>query len=220
MTEAEWRTSLDGRAMMAVVKGKGSDRLWRLFAVAGLRHEEHEMRDSRSRHALDVAERFADGAATAEEFIAARIDSEAAAHQAHADEWEDEARAKFRMDAQYAAMLQAMFAADAALISLSEDIETTCTTQERLWIPDLLREVFGNPFRWFVIDPAWLRWHDGFIPQVAQTIYDQRRFGDLPILGDALEDAGCTDMELLEHCHRPGEHVRGCWVVDLLLGKA
>jgi hypothetical protein len=54
---------------------------------------------------------------------------------------------------------------------------------------------------------------------LAQVIYDERRFADLPILADALEEAGCTNTDILDHCRLPGEHVRGCWVVDLILRK-
>jgi hypothetical protein len=84
---------------------------------------------------------------------------------------------------------------------------------------DLLREVFGYPFRLLRVDPAWLRWRDGAVRNVAQAIYDEEHFGDLPVLADALEDAGCDDALLLEHCRRPGGHVRGCWALDLVLGK-
>ena len=55
---------------------------------------------------------------------------------------------------------------------------------------------------------------------LSQTIYDQRRFVEMPVLGDALEEAGCTDADILDHCRQPGEHVRGCWVLDYLLGKS
>ena len=84
---------------------------------------------------------------------------------------------------------------------------------------DLLRDIFGNPFRPVAVDPAWLVWHDGIIGKLAQRIYDERAFADLPILADALEEAGCTNAELLAHCRHPGPHARGCWAVDLLLGK-
>src|SRR5262249_26215052 len=83
----------------------------------------------------------------------------------------------------------------------------------------LLREVLGNPFRPTGIDPTWLRWKDGTVPKLAQAIYDERRFEDLPILADALEEAGCTEAAVLQHCRQSDEHVRGCWVLDLLLGK-
>jgi hypothetical protein len=84
----------------------------------------------------------------------------------------------------------------------------------------LLHEIFGNPFRPAALDPSWLAWHDGAVRKMARAIYDERRFADLPILADALEDAGCAEAAILAHCREPGEHVRGCWVVDLLLGKA
>jgi len=74
-------------------------------------------------------------------------------------------------------------------------------------------------FRSIVIDPAWLAWHGGTMPAIARRVYDDRAFHDLPILADALEDAGCTNTDLLAHCRGGGPHVRGCWAVDLLLGK-
>jgi hypothetical protein len=69
------------------------------------------------------------------------------------------------------------------------------------------------------IDPAWLRWNHGTVSALARHIYEDRAFADLPILADALEDAGCTVAAILDHCRRPCEHVRGCWVVDLVLGQ-
>ncbi len=83
----------------------------------------------------------------------------------------------------------------------------------------LVRDVFGNPFRPAAADPAWQTWHAGTIPRLAEGIYQERAFDRLPVLADALEEAGCADPAILAHCREPGEHVRGCWVVDLLLGK-
>ena len=83
----------------------------------------------------------------------------------------------------------------------------------------LLRDVVGNPFRRPEIDPAWLSWNDGKVSKIAQVFYDERTFDYMPLLADALEDAGCDNADILRHCREPGEHVRGCWVVDLLLGK-
>jgi hypothetical protein len=68
-------------------------------------------------------------------------------------------------------------------------------------------------------DPAWFVWHGGAVPQLAQSIHDNGHFGDLPLLADMLTDAGCTDADILGHLRGGGEHVRGCWVVDLLLEK-
>jgi hypothetical protein len=62
-------------------------------------------------------------------------------------------------------------------------------------------------------------WSDGIVPKLGQAIYAERRFNHLPILADAFEEAGCTNAGILNHCRLPGEHVRGCWVIDLILGK-
>jgi hypothetical protein len=84
---------------------------------------------------------------------------------------------------------------------------------------DLLREVVGNPFRPVTINPAWLTWNDGTVRRIAQTIYDERGFDRMPILADALTDAGCDNEDILNHCRSEGPHVKGCWAVDLILGK-
>jgi hypothetical protein len=86
--------------------------------------------------------------------------------------------------------------------------------------PAALRDVVGNPFRPApALDPGWLAWNGGTVRKMAQLIYDDRPFDRLPILADALEDAGCSAPELLGHLRGPGPHARGCWAVDLLLGK-
>jgi hypothetical protein len=85
----------------------------------------------------------------------------------------------------------------------------------------LLRDLFGAlPFRPVEIPPAWLRWNDGTARRLAQAVYRERRFQDLPVLADALEEAGCADPQLLGHLRGPGPHVRGCWAVDALLGRS
>jgi hypothetical protein len=83
----------------------------------------------------------------------------------------------------------------------------------------LVREVFGNPFRPAPADPSWMAWNEGAAVKLARSIYDERRFGDLPVLADALEEAGCRDEAFLSHCREPGEHALGCWVVDAVLGR-
>jgi hypothetical protein len=80
----------------------------------------------------------------------------------------------------------------------------------------LLREVVRNPFRPVALDPSWLT---SDVLALAKGIYDEGAFDRMPILHDALMDAGCSNQEVLGHCRQEG-HVRGCWVVDLLLGKA
>jgi hypothetical protein len=84
---------------------------------------------------------------------------------------------------------------------------------------DLVRDIFGSPFSPIHASPEWLTWNDGTIQKLAQAIYADRAFDRLPILADALEDAGCDNTDLLAHCRGPGPHVRGCWAVDLVLGK-
>jgi hypothetical protein len=80
--------------------------------------------------------------------------------------------------------------------------------------------LMGNPLNPRpTIDPAWLRWNDETVPRIARSIYEDRRFGDMPVLHDALLDAGCDDQDILDHCQAPGPHAQGCWVLDLLLGK-
>jgi hypothetical protein len=93
----------------------------------------------------------------------------------------------------------------------------------------LLRDICGNPFRPVALVPSWLSWNGGMIPNLARAIHDggqaaegsQALDGDrLAILADALEDASCSDAELLGHLRSPGPHVCGCWAVDLLLQEA
>ena len=79
------------------------------------------------------------------------------------------------------------------------------------------RDVAGNPFRPVVADPAWLT---SKVVAIATAIYADRAFDRMPILADALEEAGCLNADILLHCRGAGPHVRGCWVVDLVLGKA
>lgn len=90
----------------------------------------------------------------------------------------------------------------------------------------LLRDVFGNPFRSVSINPPSLAWNDRTIPRIAEAVYSDRQLpagtldnARLAILADALEEAGCTNADILNHCRQPGEHVRGCWVIDLILGR-
>ncbi len=81
----------------------------------------------------------------------------------------------------------------------------------------LARDIFGNPFRPVAFDPAW-RCADA--TGIAARMYDSRDFSAMPVFADALEEAGCTHPDILLHCREPGVHVRGCWVVDLVLGKS
>jgi hypothetical protein len=87
---------------------------------------------------------------------------------------------------------------------------------ERAEQASLVREIFGNPFRAIVFDPSW---RTPTVVGLAHGIYDLQAFERMPILGDALEDAGCTDEAILSHCRGPDVHERGCWVLDAILGR-
>ena len=87
--------------------------------------------------------------------------------------------------------------------------------QERLQATHF-RDVFGNPFRPVAFSPDW---RTTTATAIASQMYDSREFGAMPVLADALQDAGCENADILDHCRGPGPHVRGCWVVDLVLGK-
>jgi hypothetical protein len=103
-----------------------------------------------------------------------------------------------------------------------DELQGQCRLQARL-----LHDLFGNPFRLVAPEPSWAAWEGGTIPKLAQAIYDDRQLPAgtldtvrLGVLADALEEAGCDQAELLGHLRGPGPHVRGCWAVDLLLGKS
>ena len=87
---------------------------------------------------------------------------------------------------------------------------------ERKEQASIIREIYGNPFRPVVIEPTW---RTPKVVSIGKAIYDDRAFDRMQELAYALEEAGCTVANILAHCRGPGPHVRGCWVVDLLLGK-
>jgi hypothetical protein len=209
MTEAEWLAHKDPFRMFELLRDGIDERKLRLFFVGYcrslwplLRLPERDLRHSRD--AADAAERFADGLAGPDDLQSAHLDaSDAYAYMPdHHDLW----------------AAGCLATSEAPARAWTKPLGAKSRKREMAYA--LLRDIFGNPFRPAVLDPSWLAWHDGAVRKMAQAIYDERRFADLPILADALEDAGCTDATILAHCRGRGEHVRGCWVVDLLLGKA
>lgn len=96
------------------------------------------------------------------------------------------------------------------------DISTRLTRDR--YVVSLATELLGNPFRPVELKSDWLEWNSGAVRAIAQKIYDDSDFGGMPILADALENAGCAHSDMLTHC-RDAFHVRGCWVLDLLLAK-
>jgi hypothetical protein len=121
------------------------------------------------------------------------------------------------------AVIHAGFLAYRAIVA-DYDLKTVCRFMVRkshesghAVLTTLLTELFGNPLRPVTISPAVLDWNAGTVVKLAQAIYDSRRFMDMPVLADALEEAGCTSQSVLNHCRHLGDHVRGCWALDLLL---
>jgi hypothetical protein len=108
-------------------------------------------------------------------------------------------------------------------------LSKTAAKEDRLQSQHL-RDIMGNPFRplppkrgkrqWEEKLRGWRTWHSGTIPKLAQAIYQDRAFDQMPILADALEEAGCDNADILAHLRGPGPHMRGCWILDLLLGKS
>ena len=83
----------------------------------------------------------------------------------------------------------------------------------------LARDILGNPFRPTAVDPAWRECNHGAVRHIGEQILRTGSFADLPILADALEDAGCSDAAILEHCRSGGPHAPGCWALDAVLGR-
>jgi len=88
-------------------------------------------------------------------------------------------------------------------------------TEKTKQVP-LIHCIFSNPFRPLTLDSSWLT---STVKHLAEAIYNDRALDRMPILANALEDAGCANQNIMHHCRQPGEHVRGCWVVDLLTGR-
>jgi hypothetical protein len=112
----------------------------------------------------------------------------------------------------YAAAPPPWDSADQSRLAMFQNAEAV----ERRALAELVREVFGNPFRPLTFTPQW---RTDTVVGLARQIYESRDFSAMPILADALQDTGCDNEEILDHCRGSGPHVRGCWVVDLVLGK-
>ena len=203
MTEQEWQAASEPQALLQFLasNGKASDRKLRLFAVACSRRM-WDRTDDLGRNAVEAAENFADGSTGPEELRAARLACQGAGGQA----------------AWYAAATNPAIAARNAARSAQAGAATLGTEADELLAQTiLLREIFANPFRPLSNDQAWLM---PDLAKLAQAIYDSRAFDRMPKLADALEKAGCITEEILGHCRGSGPHVRGCWVVDIVLGRA
>jgi hypothetical protein len=192
LNEAEWLGCTDPDPMLKFIRDTASDRKLLLFTTACIRIRQGDVAFGEDEPVV-VMESYADGVGTADE-----VDegwqapwSDALAEAERVSRWCQRRRA---WPGGTDVKMSAIHAA-------------------------LLRCIFGNPFRPATVAPPWLTWHGGLLVSMAQRMYDSRDFSDMPVLADALEEAGCSDTDILNHCRQPVGHVRGCWVVDLLLGK-
>ena len=232
MTEARWLTAADPRDMLQHLTWRGSERKLRRYCVEAVRPFIDCFFHPTSWATLAVAEEVAEGRGGEQEVVKARqeawaafpfpglttthlqiVAARAAARTVEPDaskasEWTsneirslfaDREEEKFETDDE---QYDAYFRGQAVGNSL---------------LANLLRDIFGNPFRPVAVDPAWLT---ETAVGIARGIYEDRAFERMPILADALQDAGCEDAEVLSHCREPGTHVRGCWVVELMLGRS
>jgi hypothetical protein len=229
MTEEEWMTTTDWGHMHDCLQEHGidSERKFRLLACAHCRRIWSLLTDSRCRDAVEAAERVAEGITDTSTLIPYYEAARQGCEELTANrEWPFSRELVRRVfaywhvlwaarngtgDPGYCARLQlaAMNANPQGLNEWTSDLQFENDVA-------LMREIFGNPFRSASLDPSWL---SSTVGALAQSIYNDRAFDRLPILADALEEAGCTSPEILAHCRGPGPHVRGCWVVDLVLGK-
>ncbi len=246
--EAMWLSSTQPYGMLRHLRhGRGvtttaaGRRRLRLFSVACCRSV-WEFLDEGSRHAVEVAERFADGQARKAELAAAH---ERAA-EAHRSVAETLSAMQERLEALPEELAVRFFATRAAestagprLADATEIVAQSAVTirashlsqgpgrqpgrvgrqqEESSFQAGLLRCLFHSPFSPAAVDGAWIIGSGGTVARLARAIYDERAFGRLPVLADALEEAGCTDGALLAHCRSGGPHARGCWVLDALPG--
>jgi hypothetical protein len=221
MTEAEWLTCDDPEAMHAVVAEGAFQSAWphgsrtarkRVFFSAACCRLVWPwiVVDNRCRRAVEYLENQFDRTFTSEEAEEILLDVKDADRHPDAE----------------TPLLQL---AGAGLVYDAGDTQTTIgrllrcfegygdLKERAVQISHIMRCIVGNPFRPVSFDPAW---RTSTVVALAQGMYDARDFSPMPILADALQDAGCDNDDILNHCRGSGLHVRGCWVVDLVLGKA
>jgi hypothetical protein len=186
-------------------------RKWRLFACGCCRQVWFLLNATSTRRAVERVEEFADGKASSQEVFAASYTSQPSFLTARA--WAAEAVATLTAwDTSDTVLLVAHHAAR-ALRDADHGIDWTAARQRQA---ALLLDIFGKLNEPIVLDPRWLSWNDATVRKMADTIYQEHRFADMPILADALEEAGCDRGDILDHCRQHPEHARGCWLLDAI----
>lgn len=248
MTEQLWHVRTDPNALLNFIRDRASRRKLRLFACACSRRVLHLVGRRITLKAIEFAEKYADGLRSVkelhdnawgrgsdlhgvvlwEDWDSASLSSEHASglvadRMAQTDRvnhafW---SAAFERALQENLAISEAISRADNSVPNGFVEMRENARFTEQKMQTDLLRDIFGNPFRPVTLDPRWLT---STVLDLARSIYDEfpRQVGGsakMPILADALMDAGCDSEEIISHCRAPGPHVRGCYVVDLILGK-
>lgn len=239
--EPAWSACDDPVSMLFALRRRCSDRKLRLFAAACCRRIWHLLEDERSRRAVATLERYADQEETVEGLAIAAGEAQDAA-DGRCDENDCHAAGAVAMAVSFDAAADRVGGPEIVLLielyvtigvasaaarapgdtahgdDEGADVAWAAAVKiEQRAQADLLRDIFGNPFRPVSIDPASLT---PVVLELARTIYDKRAFDRLPALAGAIQESGCDNADILSHCRGPGPHARGCWVIDLVLGNS
>jgi hypothetical protein len=232
MTEAEWLDCNDPKPMLAFLDGQASQRNLRLFAVACCRHIWPLLDDEAFRRAVELSERFAEGQLSKEDLNAAGQAARVVARRTIGD-WcgpydGDLDEPDLETISNWHPAVATAVAVPGAkstrrFVWVAHYAASLVGPQEWTHQARILRCVFGNPFRGASIDPGWLT---PTVQTLARAAYEERSLPSgeldmvrLAVLADAVEEAGCTDRDILDHLRGAGPHVRGCWVIDLLTAR-
>jgi hypothetical protein len=211
MTPQEWSDCTDPGVMLETLRPTATTRKIRLLAVACCRRVWQQLGDPECRRAVALTERVADDPSLRPELFHARA-RVFEAQQRSDYLWENpRVLASFNAAIRTAEPdfdfdLVTVVAADVQILAVRPGIDRELVS--------LIRDIFRHPADSIPFDP---RWRTRNVIDLARTIYDDRLYERFPILADALMDAGCEAEELLHHCRHPVEHVRGCWLLDLIL---
>ena len=229
MRERTWLTTADPEPMLRFLKDRATTRKARLLVCAAARRNWENLPDPRSRRAFEVAELLADGMADADAIFTAERDAYAAVmdvlnrgdYMAPLDS----------LDANFCLhdTVELMWSLVRDRPTLRTRLHNVTHRAMMWWLGvgkvsvrrpspevwcDLIRDIFGNPFRPVAFNP---RWRTADTVGIATGIYEDGAFDRLPLLADALMDAGCADEQVLGHCRSEGPHTRGCFVLDMVL---
>jgi hypothetical protein len=213
MTEADWLAATDPAPMLEFLLDKASERKLRLFGCATVRIIWTQLGEEPP-GAVKEAEEYADGLLSKAALRRDRHVMRDKRHELQASGADADSFWAAYWFTETITTLNAYNSVATELRRLSS-VEHSFVEPDWLAICDRLRDTV-SPFNPVALDPAW---RTEAVVALAAGIYADRAFERMPVLADALDDAGCADAEMLSHCRGDGPHVRGCWVVDLLLGK-